>query len=331
VALRLFRLTDCVAGVMGGMLSVALTNMKIHLSCQESTFKCRRVSGDPQNVVSADGKDIDIDLRELRHGQKVEFLVEMEWERDGSGHRREGSSEDGDGSPPTSQTRFSGRSYTRTISSNGEAEANTSEGLTQLYDGGLVDEVPVFDLDCAYHDPAIGRSVARLSHPILLTMALLPANTSSPAKGDLTVMRRRYELLASESITRCLLLVARKNWTQAQRLMQETTRILTTVISQLLANMSGQTGLSATRARREMTERITVESLRAVLGDIDALQEGMEEQRELFERDHRNFGAQQAMVLRNQKSWSLRTPTEQLYCAEGSREVIAMSQAWNRS
>ncbi len=328
--LILCRLPDCVAGVSGGMLSIAITNMKIHLSCQESKFKCRKVSGEHQNVVSTDGKDIDIELRELRHGQKVEFLVEMEWERDVHSHRNEGSSEDGDDSPPSSHARSSGRSFSKAGSFNGDGDLNTPEGLTQLYDGGLVDEVPVFDLDCAYHDPAIGRSVARLSHPILLTVAVLPTNTSSSATADLAVVRRRYELLASESITRCLLLVARKNWAQAQRLMQETTRILTTVIHQLSAGISGQAGMSANRARKDLLTRVTIESLQAALGDVDALQEGMEEHREMFERDHRNYGAQQAMVLRNQKSWSLRTPTEQLYCAEGSREVITMSLEWKR-
>jgi hypothetical protein len=107
--------------------------------------------------------------------------------------------------------------------------------------------------------------------------------------------------------------------------MQETTRILTTVIGQLSAGAKAS-NMSTVRARKDQQARTTVESLQYILGDIDTLQEGIEEQREMFEREHRNFGAQQAMVLRNQKSWSLRTPTEQLYCAEGSREVIALSQ-----
>jgi hypothetical protein len=291
------------------------------------------VSGASQTIVSTDGKDADIELRELRHGQKVEFLVEMEWERESSGNSNsQGSSDDGHDSASMSQPRSSVRSMGKTSSYTGEnfsiqadGGGGASDGLTQLYDDGLVDEIPVFDLDCSYHDPAVGRSIARLSHPILLTVALLSANAAQSSSADLTVIRRRYELLVSESITRCLLLVARKNWSQAQRLMQETTRILTTVIGQLSAGAKAS-NMSTVRARKDQQARTTVESLQYILGDIDTLQEGIEEQREMFEREHRNFGAQQAMVLRNQKSWSLRTPTEQLYCAEGSREVIALSQ-----
>ncbi len=196
-----------------------------------------------------------------------------------------------------------------------------------MSDDRLVDEVPVFDLDCSYRDPAAARSVARLSHPILLTVALLPVAAQTQMSPDLGVVRRRYELLASESITRCLLLVARSNWQQAQRLMQETTRILSTIIGQLSAEPH-RPHHSAMRARREAQSKATVQSLQAVLGDIDTLLEGMEEQRDMFERDHRNFGAQQAMVLRNQKSWSQRTPTERLYCLEGSLEVVRLSQGW---
>jgi hypothetical protein len=179
------------------------------------------------------------------------------------------------------------------------SSASASDNLEQISNDGLGDDIPVFELDCTYQDPAACRLVARLSHPILLTVGFDPrslAGDHAPFSADLAVARRRYELVASESITRALLLVSRQNWNQAERVLQETSNILEMVITNTLSAVSRQPGTRA-GARREAQAHLLIDSLRGILLDIDSLLEGMEESRENFDRDHRNFGAQQVCAF----------------------------------
>ncbi len=338
-----FRASDCLAGIVGGLTSIAITNMKIHLGAQDSKFKCRKVSGVPHAVLSKDGKDVDIELKEFRFGQRLEVLIEMELERNVT---EEITSTQMDSSRPTSDESDDStsrkhhgdpqhihKSSSFTNDHDGDNRTRTgTDNLLQMSDDGLIDEVPVMDLDCSYSDPAAGRSVARLSHPILLTIAVLPAWHSGPAPiPDQAVARRKFELMASDSMTRALLLTSRQNWTQAQRILQEAAKILTAVINNAVSSLGNGTWVTGSKAnlRKQIQARATAMSLQAVVGDLEFLLEGMEEQRELFERDPKHYGAQQALVLRTQKSWTTRTPTEKLYCAEGSREMIAASREWS--
>jgi hypothetical protein len=158
-----------------------------------------------------------------------------------------------------------------------------------MYEEALIDEVPVTEVDCSFHDPAAGRSVARLAHPVLLTVAILPSSSppsSSPA--DPTIVRRRMELLASDMVTRSLLIASRKNFGHATRILKETKRIIETITDGLRATQSG-----VARSKREVQTAYAVEGLQAIVADVDTLIDGLEEHKELFERDHRNYGAQQ--------------------------------------
>lgn len=290
-----YHLRDCLAGCLGGLMSIAMTGLKLHLSSGDTEFRCRKVTGAPGVVISSDGKDVDVDLLEMRHGQKVEVLVDMELERSGT---------------PSAASDCTPR----------------SDDLMMMSENGLIDELPVLELDCSYADPGAGRTVSRLSHPVLLTVALTNTATSGTS-GDQTVARRRFELVASDSITRALLLVSRGNWSQAQRVLLETSKILSAVMTNAARDLNGNNdtyGRSA--ARREAHARIMITSLRAIVDDIEYLQDGIDDQRELFDRDHRNFGAQQAVVLRTQRAWTERTATERMYCSEGAREVLAISR-----
>lgn len=293
------------------MTSIAVCNYQLRLKAQDTDFRCRKVSGAPQAVLSADGKHVDICLVELQHGQKVEILLEMDSEtvQDSTAIPHSITHPDNSEEQPTPIRATSGFSgdegqIPKNSSFTGEplgpaSTASVSDNLEQISNDGLGDDIPVFELDCTYQDPAACRLVARLSHPILLTVGFDPRSSASelaPFSADLAVARRRYELVASESITRALLLVSRQNWNQAERVLQETSNILEMVITNTLSAVSRQTGTRA-GARREAQAHLLIDSLRGILLDIDLLLEGMEESRDNFDRDHRNFGAQQVCAF----------------------------------
>lgn len=311
-----YDLRDSLAGVIGGLMSIAVTNMKLHLNCAENEFRITKVSGTVQAIVSHDGKDVDIELRELRHGETREIMVELELGNGDNGESSSGSSE-GDGSHqqqsgqpgPGRSIRSNSRRGPPSVSTHGGGggssmnglgldmlSVNDSNGLRDgVYEDGLIDEVPVTEVDCSFTDPAAGRSVSRLAHPVLLTLAVLPSNAPpSSSHADPTIVRRRMELLASDMVTRALLIASRKNFSHAARILRETKRIIETIADGLRGNVnsSGQA-----RSKREVQTLMAIEGLNNVLGDVDALLDGLEEHKELFERDHRNYAAQQVSCL----------------------------------
>jgi len=87
-------------------------------------------------------------------------------------------------------------------------EADLADGMMDR----MIDEVPVFEVDGSFFDPAAAKHVSRLAHPVLLTITLLPMTGSRPPSNpsDPVIVRRRMELLASDMITRALVLVSRK-------------------------------------------------------------------------------------------------------------------------
>jgi len=309
-----YHLRDSLAGVIGGLMSVALTNMKLHLNCRENDFRVKKVSGTSQAIVSANGKDVDIELRELRHGEIREILVELDFESgsdspDVQRYCRAGSRDSGNSqselshplnrSQPSSSG-FKSPSYTIEQSLRGLGldtlsvrDANALRDV--VYEDVLIDEVPVTEVDCSFHDPAASRSVARLAHPILLTVAMLPDNTPAiPLAPDPAIVRRRMELLASDMITRALFIASRKNFNQAARLLHETKRIIETFLNDLRESLPAGNG---PWTRRDIQMQGALEGLSGTVEDVDMLLEGLEEHKELFERDHRNHFAQQVSKI----------------------------------
>ncbi|OCF79197.1 hypothetical protein I204_01144 [Kwoniella mangroviensis CBS 8886] len=333
-----YHLRHSLAGVVGGLMSIAMDNMRLHLSCQENDFHVTKVSGTTQAVVSKNGKDVNIELRELRYGEIREILVELDLEGDSSSNEQrypgDGSSDSGLIEGPRSEGSQHGSSIRKAPSFNVErglgldtlsvGDANALRDV--VYEDALIDEVPVVEVDCSFHDPGAGRSVARLSHPVLLTVAILPPNappSSTPA--DPMIIRRRMELLASDMITRALLIASRKNFTHASRILRETKRIIETIVDGLRSHIhSNNNG----RSKREAQTIFAIDGLTGTIQDLDDLLDGLEEQKELFERDHRNYSAQQAGVLRAQRSWTTRTPTERIYCTKEIGEIINLSGEW---
>ena len=294
-----YHLRDAMAGVIGGLLSIALTTMKLHLSCQENDFKVTKVSGVSSAIVSTNGKYVDIELRELRHGETREILLDLDLEgTDERPYSGDGSDEslqvpNGTGSKPPSRSGSVRRSPTVGERIQGLGLDTLSVGDVALYEDALIDEVPVTEVDCSFHDPSAGRSVARLAHPVLLTIAILPpsaAPSSSPA--DPTIVRRRMELLASDMITRALLIASRKNFGHATRIMKETKRIVETIADSL----HSQAPQGDPRSKREIQTLLAFEALSATVVDVDTLLDGLEEHKEMFERDHRNYAAQQVRL-----------------------------------
>lgn len=75
------------AGCIGGMLSIAATNIHLHISVPERRwFRIRKVTGGPKAaIVSSDGKDCDVRIADLRFGERRDLLVEVEMSSPGYG------------------------------------------------------------------------------------------------------------------------------------------------------------------------------------------------------------------------------------------------------
>ncbi|KIJ55641.1 hypothetical protein M422DRAFT_57963 [Sphaerobolus stellatus SS14] len=379
-----YDLRDCLAGCIGGMMSVGLLHMKMHMKVVDGRrFRIRKVSGGPSSIVSSDGCDVDVEVGEVRYGERKEMLVEVELDNAGGIH---GLGNGGSNGNPNGASNGGGGGYGRNTSTTGVGPRNGARNATEQYvasmgldlggegdlmnlmEGmmeGMIDEVPVFEVDGSFYDPAAGKQVSRLAHPVLLTVTLLPAPPTpqhqhhhhngrnapppapapNPGQSDAVIVRRRMELLASDMITRALVLVSRKNTPAAQKILSETKRILHTVLQSISARLpppssfngnsqynnspNAQQHQQGPRPRKEALLLSAVRALQSILADIQVLSEALAENTELFAHDQRNLGAQQAMILRDQKSWSGRTPVEKLFwTVDNSIELVGRSTDW---
>ncbi len=309
-----YDLRSCLAGCIGGMLSIGSMNMKLHMKIVDGNrFRVRKVSGGPTSIVSSDGRNVDVELGELRYGERKEMLVELEL--DNSDAVRNGNA----------RGVQRAMSATERFNQSLGLDALGIDDMADLTDGmmdRMIDEVPVFEVDGTFYDPAAGKHVSRLAHPVLLTVTLLPTGgSSSPARqpagrSDTVIVRRRMELLASDMITRALVLVSRKNYPAAQKIMNETKRIVHTVlqqISQSLPPPASSGGIA--RNRKEQLTLASVRVLQAILQDMQILSDALEENVDLFAHDQRNFGAQQ--VSRSSTLVTL-CPVFLIYCLLGN-------------
>lgn len=271
-------------------MSVGILNMKLHLKIVDGhRFRIRKVSGGPTAIVASDGRDVDIEVGEVRYGERKEMLVELEL--DNSDVTANGAR--GHAARNMNATdQFVQRMGLDSLSL--EDSGDFVDGMMDR----MIDEVPVFEVDGAFFDPAATKHVSRLAHPVLLTITLLPASGSrprTPAGGsDPVIVRRRMELFASDMIMRALVLVSRRNFPQAQKIINETRNILHTVLNSTTQALPAPSANGNTvRNRKEMLTLNAVRALQAVLQDMQVLSEALEENVELFAHDQRNFGAQQ--------------------------------------
>lgn len=351
-----YQLRECVTGCVGSLMSVALVDVRLHISVpMDNHFKVRKVSGPTGAIVSSTGKDVDLELGELRFGDCKELFVELELDFEGLLTSMQKS---------TLNQHLTGNRLKNTVNDHYEKGSATDDFMQRLglqglslssaeqsesshsYDyssleGNFIEEVAVLEVECGCKDPNSGSTTTRLPTPGVLTLEI-NANSPDPisneakrgsaglatALADPVVTRRRLEILVSDMITRCLLLVSRRNHSQALTILQETRRIVDTVLQAIpvIEQQPKDPGFSpgnrvASRSsqvkkQKELQHRKTALSLLAILEDLDVLIDGLESnQSTSFERTERNFGAQQAMVLRDQKAWTSRSDTEwQFHC-----------------
>lgn len=286
-----YDLRTCLAGCIGGMMSIGSMNMKLHLKVVDGNrFRIRKASGGPSSIVASDGRNVDVDVGELRYGERKEMLIEVELDNTDAFQQNN--------SRRARRTMNATERFNQSLG----LDAESIEDVGDLTDGmmdRMIDEVPVFEIDGSFYDPAVAKHVSRLAHPVLLTVTLLPAggNTSArqqSARSDTVIVRRRMELLGSDMITRALVLVSRKNYPAAQKIMNETKRIMHAVLQQVSQSLPPPSSNGTmVRNRKEQLTLACVRVLQAILQDMQTLSDALEENMDLFAHDQRNFGAQQ--------------------------------------
>ena len=156
-----------------------------------------------------------------------------------------------------------------------------------------------------------------------------PQPTSAP-----DIVRRRMELLSSDMRSRALLLMTRRNDSQAKRLLEETKRIISTISASLhtgppLSSTSSQLQPPRSNGRRgSVAQSLAQQTLQACAEDVGKVLEGCL-QRDDFESHMRYTAAQQAVVLRDQRAWTPKSATERLFwTADNSLWLVGRSQQW---
>ncbi|KPV78524.1 uncharacterized protein RHOBADRAFT_33211 [Rhodotorula graminis WP1] len=346
-----YDLRDALAGSIGGILSIAATNVRLHIKVPEKRwFRVRKVSGSPGAIVSKTGTDVDVEIGSLSFGERRDLIVEVELSLgpagDSAGQRERSS--DGTAPPPrapeysTATDAFFLSRAGVNPSAMDDFAASSSNLYEDAYDD-MPDEAPVFEVNAAYRDPAAGKTVSRLNHsPCLLTITINPPSSSAsfgrqpPPVSAPEIVRRRMELLVSDMLSRALLLMTRRNGAQAGRLLEETKRIISTISTTLVPASPHVGGSAAALARSQSARRrtsvagaaTTQRTLVALADDVDQAHEACLD-RELFDTCGRYLTAQQAVVLRDQRAWTGKTPSERLvWRADNSLWLVAKSQAW---
>lgn len=150
-------------------------------------------------------------------------------------------------------------------------------------------------------------------------------------------------------LSRALLLMTRRNDEQALRLLGETKRIIASISASLRGSRrtsSGGGGLSASASSSSLrsvssSSAVTASgrdanaatahalaSLITIARDVDAIHEAFLT-REAFETHGRYQAAQQAVVLRDQRSWTPKSGIERLFWrSDHSLWMVSKSRQW---
>ncbi|KAJ1307082.1 hypothetical protein OPQ81_001201 [Rhizoctonia solani] len=315
-----YELQDCLAGCVGGMMSIGVMNLRMHAKVlDESRFRIKKVAGVGGAVVASSGLDVDVTLPALRFGERRELIVELELDNraplGGASHHREESISATDAFVQRMGLGIDGLSL---------SDAALGEGMMD----DMIDEAPVFEVDGGFFDPSAGKTVARLGHPVLLTLAIHPPSERPTPQGwsDASIVRRRAELLSHQMIMRAIVFVGRRDFNHAIQLLVGTRTALTNILNTSLPPPTSRT------TRKELVTLAAVRVIQSAMSDVSILIDALEENPEGFGREWRPFGAQQAMVFRDQLSWTGRTTTEKIFwCADHSIELFGRSSDWATS
>ncbi|GAA5980718.1 hypothetical protein JCM10908_001749 [Rhodotorula pacifica] len=345
-----YDLRDALLGCVGGILSIAATHLRLHVKVPESRwFRIRKVSGTPGAVVAQTGIDVDIDLGELRFGERKDLVVEVEMSFDG--YEQRGASDSGLRADARHVRDFSSATDTFFMTQAGidlsVLDAPSGGSLYADEYDSMPEEVPLFQVNAAYRDPAAGKSISRLTQtPTLLTITVGPQTTPARQQVNGTscpeLVRRRVELLVSDMLSRALLLMTRRNDEQALRLLGETKRIIASISASLrgpVPNSASSSSLgssytssaSPSSSLRRGSNAATAHAQAALIAlarDVDAIHEAFLN-RETFETQGRYQAAQQAVVLRDQRSWTPKSGIERLFWrSDNSLWMVSKSQQW---
>ncbi|SGY31292.1 BQ5605_C002g01220 [Microbotryum silenes-dioicae] len=344
-----YELRETMAGCVGGILSIAATNVRLHISVPETRWlRIRKASGAPNAIVSSAGTDVDVDIGELRFSERKELLIEIEMSFSGFESGREPAAT---GKPPprTEANNATDAFFLQNVGMNPSVletyeSNNSSEGDYE----SMPDEIALFEVNAAYRDPAAGICLSRLHSPTVLTVAIVNSDGTPSARltstsSDPEIIRRRMELLTSDMLSRALLLVTRKNEVQARRLLEETKRIIST-ISGTLVNSSAPlapgspgfcaaalpTGLSAKQRRSWIAATCFAETtLAACAEDVSRVLDGCAEGSDAFTQHVRYVAAQSTVVLRDQRAFTNQSATERLFfSADHAVWLAARSREW---
>ncbi|CAE6470883.1 hypothetical protein ACGC1H_003430 [Rhizoctonia solani] len=313
-----YELQDCLAGCVGGMMSIGVMNLRMHAKVlDDSRFRIKKVAGVGGAVVASSGLDVDVTLPALRFGERRELIVELELDNraplGGSSHHREESISATD-------------AFVQRMGLDGMSLSDTALGEGMM--DTMIDEAPVFEVDGGFFDPSAGKTVARLGHPVLLTLAIHPPSERPTHQGwsDASIVRRRAELLTHQMIMRAIVFVGRRDFNHAIQLLVGTRTALTNILNTSLPPPTSRT------TRKELVTLAAVRVIQSAMADVSVLVDALEENPEGFGREWRPFGAQQAMVFRDQLSWTGRTTTEKIFwCADHSIELFGRSSDWASS
>lgn len=149
-------------------------------------------------------------------------------------------------------------------------------------------------------------------------------------------------------LSRALLLMTRRNDEQALRLLGETKRIIASISASLRGSrrtsgggLSASASSSCLRSASSSSAAVTASgrdanaatahalaSLITIARDVDAIHEAFLT-REAFETHGRYQAAQQAVVLRDQRSWTPKSGIERLFWrSDHSLWMVSKSQQW---
>lgn len=279
-----YELSDCLAGCVGGMMSIGVMNLRMHAKVlDDSRFRIKKVAGVGGAVVASSGLDVDVTLQALRFGERRELIVELELDNraplGGSSHRREESLSATDAFVQRMGLGLDGLSL---------SDAALGEGMMD----DMIDEAPVFEVDGGFFDPVSGKTVARLGHPVLLTLAIHPPNERPAHQGwsDACIVRRRAELLSHQMIMRAIVFVGRRDFTHAIQLLVGTRTALTNILNTSLPPPTSRT------TRKELVTLAAVRVIQSAMADVSVLIDALEENPDGFGREWRPFGAQQVSL-----------------------------------
>ncbi|KAE8213151.1 hypothetical protein CF327_g3307 [Tilletia walkeri] len=332
------QLQECLLGCIGSLMSVALVEFKAHIGIpSDNHFRVRKISGPTGAIISSSGKDVDIEIGELHYGDVKEIFVELEFDFNGL-------------VPFVTDVLDDGRTVVRPVSNatieQGSATADFMQrlgfqnlslddrNLKEIAPGPLTEDIVVLEVDASYRDTTSQRTLYRTPHATVLSLEVDatspdPLSEASPGTvavlADPNVTRRRIQILVSEMISRSLYLTSRHNDRQALAVLSETRRIVEIVVQAMSAQDRQGFPVAQRRVRkaREFVSLATIDLLYAILEDLDLLLDELEHSRHHFDRDLRNYAAQQAMILRDQKAWTTRTLLEYMHFMDDNGPALA--------